>query len=273
MIYFETSALGYTPHLNSWMQRFITNEMHKNRFVSLIHKFLELLIDFKHQSLHDIIPCSDINVVTSICQLDQTLAVPENGVDPSDEIHYDSIIEQWFWFCLMWSIGSTLDDDGRREVDLWVREVESPFPSKDTVYDYFVDCQKHAMVNWEDKLPTDWKRPEDLPFNKILVPTIGTLRNSFILEVLLKGHLNALFVGYSGAGKTVFIENTFAQLPDNMSSITVNLSSSTSSNKLQEMIENAFEIRAKSTFLPIGGKHLALFIDDFNMPARDIFGS
>jgi type IV secretory pathway VirB4 component len=55
------------------------------------------------------------------------------------------------------------------------------------------------MINWED-----------LPFNKILISTIDIWCNFFILEVILKGHLNALFVGYSGAGKTVFIENSFS---------------------------------------------------------------
>jgi hypothetical protein len=37
------------------------------------------------------------------------------------------------------------------------------------------------------------------------------------------------------------------------------------------MIENAFEIRAKNTYVPVGRKHLALFIDDFNMSTRGIF--
>jgi dynein heavy chain len=66
MIYFETAALGYKPYLNSWMARTITNERHKNRFTSLTHKYLEVMIDFKHQSLHDLIPCSDLNVITFI---------------------------------------------------------------------------------------------------------------------------------------------------------------------------------------------------------------
>jgi dynein heavy chain len=32
-------------------------------------------------------------------------------------------------------------------------------------------------------------------------------------------------------------------------------------------------VRTKGTFFPIGGKRLVTFIDDFNMPQRDTFGS
>jgi hypothetical protein len=39
------------------------------------------------------------------------------------------------------------------------------------------------------------------------------------------------------------------------------------------MIENAFEIQTKSTFVPIGEKHFAPFIDDLNMASRDLFES
>jgi hypothetical protein len=40
-----------------------------------------------------------------------------------------------------------------------------------------------------------WKKPPDLLFNKIHVPTIDTSKNSFILKVIYESHLNALLVG------------------------------------------------------------------------------
>lgn len=273
MIYMEITVVGYKAYVTSWMTRVITEERHKNKLQILLNKFLEIFIEYKHQALHDILPCTDLNVVQTFCKLYETLATKENGVDVDDDVGFDSMVESWFWFCLVWSIGGTLDEEGRREADLWVRDLENPFPAKDTIYDYYVDVQKRSLCSWEDKLPSAWKRPPELPFNKILVPTIDTLRNSFILQTLIHGHINAMFVGFSGAGKTAFIENTINTLGGNFSCLTINLSSRTTSNKLQEIIENAFEIRSKSTFYPIGGKELVLFIDDFNMPQRDLFGS
>lgn len=273
MIYMDVSSLGYKPYLESWIQRTLVVERHRNKINSLLHKYLDAFIDFKHQQLHDLLPATDLNVVQSFCHLYETLAVPENGVDPADEIHFDPMVECWFWFSLVWSVGASLDEESRKEADLWVRELESPFPPKDTIFDYYVDTTKHCMLAWEDKLPTTWKRPADLPFNKILVPTVDTLRNSFILQTAIQGHKNILFVGNSGTGKTAFIENTFLNLDSQHSSLSISLSSRTSSNKIQQIIENAFEIRTKGTFYPIGGKKLVVCIDDFNMPQRDTFGS
>ena len=273
MIYMDVSSLGYKPYLESWIQRTLTVERHRNKINSLLHKYLDAFIDFKHQQLHDLLPATDLNVVQSFCHLYETLATPENCVDPADEIHFDPMVEAWFWFCLVWSIGATLDEDSRKEADLWARELDSPFPTKDTIFDYYVDTTKHSMVAWEDKLPTTWKRPADLPFNKILVPTVDTLRNSFILQTAIQGHKNILFVGNSGTGKTAFIDNVFLNLDNEHSSLSISLSSRTSSNKIQQIIENAFEIRTKGTFYPIGGKKLVVCIDDFNMPQRDTFGS
>ncbi|EAX96997.1 Dynein heavy chain family protein [Trichomonas vaginalis G3] len=273
MIYFETSTIGYKPSLTSWMNRVITNDRHKQKLSLLCQKFVDLFIEYKHQALHDLIPVTDLNAVQTFCKLYETLATEANGVDPADEMNFDVMVESWFWFCLVWGIGGSLNEDGRREADLWIRDLECPFPAKDTVYDYYVDVQKHCLVAWEDKLPSVWKTPE-VPFNQILVPTVDTIRNSFILKTLTDGNIHGLFVGFSGTGKTAFIENTLTTYDSNKySSLTMNLSSRTTSNKLQEMIENAFEIRTKSTYVPIGGKKLVVFIDDFNMPQRDLFGS
>ncbi|KAH0787434.1 dynein heavy chain 2, axonemal [Histomonas meleagridis] len=274
MIYMDESIISYKSYIESWILKTIDNEKHRNKITTLIHKFLIPFIDFKHQVLHDIISTNDLNLVISFCNLYEILATPENGLDPSDELQFDPMIEIWFWFCLVWSVGGLLDEESRKEADLWVRELESPFPPKDTIYDYYVDINKHCLSSWEDKLSSTWKRPPNTPFNKILVPTIDTLRNSFILQTAIQGKKNILFIGNSGTGKTSFIENTFLNnLDSNTSSMTINLSSRTTSNKLQQIIENGFEIRTKGTFYPIGGKHLVVFIDDFNMPQRDLFGS
>lgn len=47
----------------------------------------------------------------------------------------------------------------------------------------------------------------------------------------------------------------------------------TTSNQVQEIIESRVEKRTKGVYVPIGGKKLITFMDDFNMPAKDTFGS
>lgn len=47
----------------------------------------------------------------------------------------------------------------------------------------------------------------------------------------------------------------------------------TTSNNVQDIIESRVEKRTKGVYVPIGGKKLITFLDDFNMPGKDTFGS
>ena len=47
----------------------------------------------------------------------------------------------------------------------------------------------------------------------------------------------------------------------------------TTSNNVQDIIESRVEKRTKGVYVPIGGKKLLTLMDDFNMPAKDTFGS
>lgn len=42
---------------------------------------------------------------------------------------------------------------------------------------------------------------------------------------------------------------------------------------MQEIIEARVEKRTKDTYVPMGGTKMLTFMDDFNMPAKDSFGS
>ena len=42
---------------------------------------------------------------------------------------------------------------------------------------------------------------------------------------------------------------------------------------VQDIIESRVEKRTKGVYVPLGGKKLLTFMDDFNMPAKDTFGS
>ena len=57
------------------------------------------------------------------------------------------------------------------------------------------------------------------------------------------------------------------------STLIINMSAQTSSNIVQEIIEARVEKRVKGIYVPIGGKKLLNFMDDFNMPAKDQYGS
>lgn len=51
------------------------------------------------------------------------------------------------------------------------------------------------------------------------------------------------------------------------------LSYQTTSNNVQSIIESRVEKRTKGVYVPFGGKSMITFMDDLNMPAKDMFGS
>jgi dynein heavy chain len=83
-------------------------------------------------------------------------------------------------FSLIWSIGATVEEQSRVEIDLVLRDIESMFPHTNTVYDYYINSDKKDWESWEAKLPVNWK-PVGLEFHKINVPTIDTIRNRYVV--------------------------------------------------------------------------------------------
>ena len=50
-------------------------------------------------------------------------------MNPADE-SYPRMLELWFLFSLIWSIGASVDEDSRKKMDNFLRELEGQFPSK-----------------------------------------------------------------------------------------------------------------------------------------------
>ena len=55
--------------------------------------------------------------------------------------------------------------------------------------------------------------------------------------------------------------------------LTLNFSAGTSAKKTQDIIESKFEKRTKDKLYPPHSKKAICFIDDLNMPRRDMYGS
>lgn len=90
------------------------------------------------------------------------LAVPtkKSHETPSDETE-EILTKMWFFFCLVWSIGATLDEAGRGKFDSYIREMDGIFPVVDTIYDYFVDVALKSFVHWKTNLSSDWTFPHE----------------------------------------------------------------------------------------------------------------
>jgi len=96
-----------------------------------------------------------------------------------------------------------------------------------------------------------------------------------MLKCLLNIKMPVLFVGDSGTGKTVTIQNYFKQLTsgnnktNNNLVLNINFSSRTTAMDFQLNLEDNLETRLIRTMGPPSGKELIVFIDDLGMPTVD----
>lgn len=75
-----------------------------------------------------------------------SLEIPEKN-----EIYWN-LLEKWWCFSLIWSFGGSVNEDGRKIFDYYMRDIESMFPHSNTVYDYFISNEKNEWHSFEDKI-------------------------------------------------------------------------------------------------------------------------
>eukprot|EP00064_Thunnus_orientalis_P006207 superscaffoldBa00000637_g6223 len=272
MVYNDYTDLGWKPFVQSWLDK--RHKAEVEHLKRLFEKYVESTLNFKKNNCKELIPITELNGVTSLCRLYDSLAKPNNGVNISDKEHFGRMVELWFTFSLIWSICASVDEDGRKKMDNFLREIEGTFPIKDTVYEYYVDTKNKAWASFEDKLQKGWRYNANAPFYKIMVPTVDTVRYNFLVKALVSGQYPVLLTGPVGTGKTSVAQSVLQGLDNSKwAALTVNMSSQTTSNNIQAIVESRIEKRTKCVFVPAGGKRLLCFLDDLNMPAHDLFGS
>jgi len=87
-----------------------------------------------------------------------------------------------FMFCIVWSLGASLQLDSRPKFEEVLRRVScrGGLPAT-SLFDNFYDFHEDKRwVSWDKKVP-EYVHPTDGKFVKILVPTVDTVRYSYLL--------------------------------------------------------------------------------------------
>nr|XP_048689619.1 dynein axonemal heavy chain 2 isoform X1 [Caretta caretta] len=272
MVYTDYSDLGWKPYVHSWIEKRPKGEA--EALQRMFDKFINKMLTFKKENCEELVPIPEYSGIVSLCKLFSALATPENGVNPADGDNYTTVVEMYFVFSMIWSVCAAVDEEGRKKIDSYLREMEGSFPNKDTVYEYFVDPKRKNWASFEDKLPKMWRYPANAPFYKIIVPTVDTVRYNYLVDALVSNQNPVLLVGPVGTGKTSIAQSVLQSLDNTKWAVlTVNMSAQTTSNNVQNIIESRVEKRTKGVYVPMGGKSMITFMDDLNMPAKDTFGS
>jgi len=178
----------------------------------------------------------------------------ENGVggeykDAASLADAIKLQDMWLLFCIAWSFGGAIEEEGRIRVDMLVRELDSGIPSKLTVFDLWVDPKKVAWVSWEDRL-TSFRPPAGTAFKNMIVSTPETIRLNYIVSHLCKIGRSTLVIGPSGTGKSAVLRNMLSSNSENFLSKYILLSHSTSSRSLEDRVFSDLEKRSKDVWGP-----------------------
>jgi len=209
------------------------------------------------------------------------------------------MIEPWFFFALVWSVGATCDDAGRALFDEWLRQAMRdnnavmPFPDSDLVYDFALSDDGAisstgmeekaededtvvgplAWLSWVTQLEEFHVDPNQ-EYSSIMVPTGDTLRYSYVLGRLVQSSFPVMVVGPTGTAKTLTVTDKLqTKMESKFAPHFITFSARTSANQTQDILDSKMDKRRRGIFGPPLGQVYVMFVDDLNMPAKEEYGA
>lgn len=293
MVFVDANDMVWDALLHQWsLTKLVQTSAQpqcREYIISVIKKFMQVGLDWlSKQSV--LIGGGNMNVVQSLLDLYSAILtgqevklmadpVGETVLSPEDAIFRErnEMCNQLFVFCFVWSVGGNVDLNTQDAFDNFCREIFEGFvrlPNQGTMYDFFVDFNSRSFVTWESKVP-EFKYNAAKPFFDILVPTVDTVRYSYIAKNLIRYQKPILFSGQTGVGKSVIMADCLNMNKTDLklALIIFQFSAQTSSERTQELVESKLKQKRKNILGAPPDRSVVLFIDDLNMPALEVFGA
>ncbi|XP_048874195.1 dynein axonemal heavy chain 12 isoform X2 [Brienomyrus brachyistius] len=295
MIYMEPSQLGWVPLVRSWLntlpERLRAPES-TTLLMELFHWLVPPSLRVLRKHCREVAPTSNSNVVVSLTRYIMMLLTEPVKEQPENK-NLSTWIMAAFGFSLVWSVGGSCDTDSRLKFDSFLRDIisgrlkEHPVPAavgrwdcafddKGLVYDYSYEFKgKGRWVHWNEEIKNMNLGDTNNKVQDIIVPTIDTVRYTYLIDLCIQHGMPLLFVGPTGTGKSVYVKE---KLMNNLDKDTylpffINFSARTSANQCQSIIMCRLDKRRKGVYGPPMGKKCIIFVDDMNMPALEQFGA
>ncbi|NXK86097.1 DYH7 protein, partial [Formicarius rufipectus] len=313
MIYLEPSQLGWRPLVTSWLSKLpkpLNSKEHQGLLEGLFDWLVPPTLKVRQKQCKELVPTSNTNVVVSLTRLFEMLICPTVQEDPTNKsirawIMVHGIcqffrqlliflpLQGCFAFATIWSIGGICDSDSRIIFDNFLRTTlsgksttdpiptsvgnwECPFEEKGLIYDYMYEMKdKAGWVHWNTFIEHVSYSDKNVKIQDIIVPTMDTVRYTYLLELFITYGKPLLLVGPTGTGKSVYVKDKLMNHLERelYFPFFINFSARTSANQTQNIIMARLDKRRKGVFGPPMGKKCIIFVDDMNMPALEKYGA
>ncbi|KAK7101371.1 hypothetical protein V1264_019760 [Littorina saxatilis] len=295
MVYLEPSSMGWRPLMESWVATLnpLLGEDIKDNVRTYFNWLVDPCLDFIRHFCKEYSPCGLTNKVNALMRFVDMLTHDPLQHDHARDNKY---MHTWFVAAIVWgipwSLGGQMDAEGRKTFDPFYRELllgkneEFPFPAElgtklevayptdNTVFDFYYEQKsKGSFRHWNDLI----KHSDVTGTNvrEMLVQTMDTSRYTYIMDMCITRNIPLLFVGPTGTGKSAYVQDKLMNgvCKDTFVSNFINFSAQTSANMTQNIIMSKLDKRKKGVFGPQVGKKAIIFVDDLNMPAKEIYGA
>jgi dynein heavy chain len=191
-------------------------------------------------------------------------------------------------FSLIWSVCASVTTEYRKPCnDMLKKQLQGDidtgqkalkkvvFPERGTIYDHVYFPEKNKWSNWNDLIDKEEKISPKIRPQEVVVTTSDKVKYSYLLNMFIKNDVPTLYVGPTGTGKSIYIQNILQNLDkEKFSTIEVGFSAQTSSSQVQEIIDGKLDKRSKGKFGPrLIGMKCIIFVDDLNMPKKEFYGA
>ncbi|KAL3909005.1 MAG: hypothetical protein SGPRY_009579 [Prymnesium sp.] len=280
----DSVMLPPAAHPLTWVEA-VGDQKVQTILEQLFDQFVQPTLDMiRKEKWEHVTPIRDFAMVQVICRILEAVLTPEN-VPPQSE-NLKDVYEAYFQFAAVWAIGGGFGSDKgadfRKSFDLYWRSEFSKtalkFPDEGSVFDYYIDPsskknEPKRCLHWREIVPSYTHDPTEA-YARIMVPTLDTTRIMYLSDMMLQLKKPVMLVGNAGSAKTVILNSLLRSLDDEKWMFyNISFNSFTLASDLQFMLEAPLEKKTGSMFGPPGTKKLIYFIDDFNMPTPDKYGT
>jgi dynein heavy chain len=289
VVYMEPLSLGLSPLFESWFDKLpeIITEESRSLLNNLVQIYCEPGMQYVKRYLTEPLVTVNNNISQSWMRIMNTFFsvfnVPE-GAEPIPQAQIDMLpknIEKLFFYAFVWSVGATCDTDSRVMFDSWLRSLmetngHEGFPSGSLVYDFVLNEATGKWEQWLDNAGenANFHYNSDVTFAELVVPTKDAIRNTYLIDRLVRNNYNVMAVGPTGTGKTLTIEEYLKKgMEPKYIPLMTAFSAQTSAFQCMTFLDSKMEKRKKGVYGPSAGKRFVVFIDDFNMPKVEEYGA
>ncbi|EAA13034.3 AGAP011441-PA [Anopheles gambiae str. PEST] len=290
MIFMEPSVIGWESFVESWIERCNNSWTHDwhdllmELFRWIIPDCLEFIRCHGHQYLHP----GDVNLLMATMHIFE-MVIDEACHESPDE--YGKYLFTWFqaamMYAVVWGLGGVLDMESKVKFDEFYREIwkgeqhpvpeavgkiDVSMPGEGMIIDYVYHFKQKGSWRYYPDMVRQMKN--EVGFT-LLVPTLDSVRYMHILDIHVKNKRPLLLVGPTGTGKTYYIQNYMMSKMEQEKFLPTFITFTTqiSANQTQDLIISKLVKKKRGIYGPPAGKTCVLFIDDMNMPVKEVYGA